>query len=290
MSLLVGFLVFLAVLSLALALVGRAGGNPLLDIGGAAVRRPDLSMNKLWALHENSPVSSETALTIALAAGGLAFAVVYLLSDVPIGLAAALLAFVFAPRLVCAILLNRRIRAFRGAFEFGLEILLTALGIGMPLRDAIQESSRNSPEPVRTEFARLAAEITVGVPEEDAFHRLAGRIPCLETRELRDAISLYKNVGGARALDLLRAVLINLREGMNAEFQVHQQTKGAKTSAIIIALVPVAYFAVMLLIAPDLFGPLFSTEFGRSAVFISALIMLFGIWMIIGVIRNIEQF
>lgn len=289
MVLLVGFLIFLAVLFLSFALAGRAATNPLLDIGAGRVR-PDVSMSRLWALRENSPISSETALTFGLAAGGLALAAGFLLSDLLIGLAAGLLGFVFAPRLLCAALLSRRIRAFRGAFEFGLEILLTALSIGMPLRDALREASRNSPEPVRTEFAHLADEIAVGVNEEDAFRNLARRIPCSETGELSDAIGLYKNVGGAKALDLLRAVLINLREGMNAEFQVQQQTRGAKTSATIIALIPVAYFSIMLLIAPDLFGPLFSTDFGRSVLFVSVLIMLFGGWMIVGVIRSIDQF
>lgn len=293
MFLLLGFFVFLIVLSLSFALTGRALKNPLLEIGAEKVRRPSEEkpfLDRLWALDENSPLSSEAALTVGLAAGLLGILLGGLFGDWLIGSAVGLFFFVFAPRLACSVVLKRRIKAFRDTFEFGLEILLTALGIGMPLKDALMEASRNSPEPVKTEFARVSAEIAVGVPEEEAFRNLAKRIPCSETEELLDAIGLYKNVGGSKALDLLRAVLTNLREGMNADFQVRQQTKGAKTSAVIVALIPVAYFSVMLMIAPDLFGPLISTDFGRSVAFISLLIMGFGAWLIVDILRNIEQF
>lgn len=293
MFLLLGFFVFLIVLSLSFALTGRALKNPLLEIGAEKVRRPSEEkpfLDRLWALDENSPLSSEAALTVGLAAGLLGILLGGLFGDWLIGSAVGLFFFVFAPRLACSVVLKRRIKAFRDTFEFGLEILLTALGIGMPLKDALMEASRNSPEPVKTEFARVSAEIAVGVPEEEAFRNLAKRIPCSETEELLDTIGLYKNVGGSKALDLLRAVLTNLREGMNADFQVRQQTKGAKTSAVIVALIPVAYFSVMLMIAPDLFGPLISTDFGRSVAFISLLIMGFGAWLIVDILRNIEQF
>lgn len=293
MFLLLGFFVFLIVLSLSFALTGRALKNPLLEIGAEKVRRPSEEkpfLDRLWALDENSPLSSEAALTVGLAAGLLGFLLGGLFGDWLIGSAVGLFFFVFAPRLACSVVLKRRIKAFRDTFEFGLEILLTALGIGMPLKDALMEASRNSPEPVKTEFARVSAEIAVGVPEEEAFRNLVKRIPCSETQELQDAVGLYKDVGGSKALDLLRAVLTNLREGMNADFQVRQQTKGAKTSAVIVALIPVAYFSVMLMIAPDLFGPLISTDFGRSVAFISLLIMGFGAWLIVDILRNIEQF
>lgn len=291
MFLLLGFFVFLSVLSLALALPGRAGKNPLLELdSGKALPGLKWSLNRLWALRENSPISPETALTLGLVTSALAFLMGLFLGDWLIGLAVGLFCFVFAPRMTCSIILSKKIKAFRSTFEFGLEILLTALGVGMPLKDALMEASRNSPEPVKTEFARISAEIAVGASEEEAFKNLAKRIPCSETEELRDAISLYKNVGGSKALDLLRAVLTNLREGMNADYQVRQQTKGAKTSAVIVALIPFAYFSVMLMIAPDLFGPLVSTGFGKSVLFISLLIMGFGIWLIAGILRNIEQF
>lgn len=291
MFLLLGFFVFLFILTLVFAVVGMMNRNPLLEIDIKKTRSSQrLFVNDLWGLKENSPISSETALTIGLVSGALVFLLGCFLGDWLIGLAVGLFCFVFAPRLMNSIMWNRKIKAFRNTFEFGLEILLTALGIGMSLKDALMEASRNSPEPVKTEFARVSAEIAVGIPEEEAFKNLAERIPCLETEEMRDAIGLYKNVGGSKALDLLRAVLTNLREGMNADFQVRQQTKGAKTSAIIVALIPVAYFSLMLMIAPDLFGPLITTDFGKTVLFISLLIMGFGAWLIFNVLRNIEQF
>jgi Flp pilus assembly protein TadB len=112
----------------------------------------------------------------------------------------------------------------------------------------------------------------------------------METEELRDAVELYSRVGGSRALELIRAVVTNLREGMNARFQVDQYVRGAKTTAVMVALVPVGYVAVMAFIAPDLFSVLVNTFTGRTVIFGCLVIFGFGLWLLWNILRGIEEF
>lgn len=294
MFVVIGTVVTLCVLCLIAAVVRKITYNPLLDEAESASGKEktgtQLSLKKFWKIDENSPVSLETAMTIAVLGAGASLVLGIFSKNFFFGLAAAIFCFAFIPRAVENMVLGRKIKSFRQNFEFGLEILLAALEVGKSLQYGVTEAEKHSPEPVKSEFSRVGAELALGVPEEKVFKSLAKRVPCTETEELADAIILYKNVGGVKALNLLKAVLVNLREGMNADFQVRQQTKGVKTSAKIVGVIPFAYFALMMTMAPDLFGTLFSTSAGRTTLFISLLIMGFGIWLIMAILKNIEQF
>jgi Flp pilus assembly protein TadB len=286
-------LLLLMLASLALAIFGLYSRNPLSELAlqaGNGKRSGVYNLSWLWKIGPISPLTGETAMLIAGVGGFISFLLGYLASSVPVGLALAALFFLIGPRLINTWLLGRRIQRFRSSFEFGLEIMLSALGVGMPVRDALLEAALHSPEPVRTEFRQTADEISIGAREEDAFQSLARRIPCTETEELSDAIGLYKNVGGAKALDMIRAVLINLREGANAAYQVSQHVKGAKFAAVMITVIPVGYFICMLLFAPDLFGPLLSTSMGKAILTFALIIFGLGVFLISRILAGIEQF
>ncbi len=247
-------------------------------------------LSELWRLTPVSPLAGDAALLIAATGWCVFFMLGYMLNGLAIGLALGSLFFLFGPGILNTYLLYRRVQKFRGAFEFGVEIMLTALGIGLPIREALMEASQHAPEPVRTEFKHTADEISIGAREEDAFMSLARRIPCSETEEMSDAIGLYRNVGGAKALEMIRAVLINLREGTNAAFQVQQHVKGAKFAAVMITVIPIIYFIGMLVFAPDLFGPLFNTPSGQAIFTIAMCIFAAGIWLVYRIIASIEHF
>lgn len=294
MFIVIGATIALCILCLLAAIISKITYNPLLEEAESTTEKEKnkikVSLNEFWRIDENSPVASETALTIAVLSAGASLMLGVFWGNFLFGLAAAVSCFTFVPRAVETTLLNRKVKAFRKSFEFGLENLLAALEVGKSLQNGATAAAKHSPEPVKSEFTRITAELAIGVPEEKCFESLAKRVPCTETEELADAISLYKNVGGIKALNLLKAVLINLREGMNADFQVQQQTKGVKTSAKIVTVIPFVYFAVMMVMAPDLFGPLFTTSVGRTTLFISLLIMLLGIWLIMAIMKSVDHF
>lgn len=289
----VGIAVFISVLAAAFALMGYLQRNPILE----RVEPPGKGGQKLasdlagfWGLSELCPLTFEQALTFGVLSAAAAFGLSALLVDVLVAVALASLCFLFVPRLAAKLAANKRVKDFRSALEFGVDVLLAGLSAGMTLEAALAEAGRTSPEPVKSEFIRVSEEIKNGEFPVKAFEGMARRIPCLESEELRDAIELYTRVGGPDALGLLKSVVANLREGMNARFQVDQYVRGAKTTAVMVALVPVAYVAIMAFIAPDLFSTLVSTGTGRTVIFGCLLVFGFGAWMLWNILRGIEDF
>lgn len=293
LNLFVGALVFLAVLAALGGLAGLSARNPLIEDEGAEQSRETQREGffvRLWDVREESPLTLDKGVLYGLVMAVGAAGLVVLLTDPLFAGPIALGAFLLGPRAVNRYLMRRKVKLFRAAVEFGLDTVLTALSLGMPMEKALREAARDAPEPVRTEFARLAEEIAGGTPEVEAFRSLARRIPCPESEELCDAVELYSRVGGAKALDLLRTVLTSLRDGLTMRYQTHQHTKGAKTSAVMVTLIPIGYFTLMLLLAPDLFGPLVDTEAGRTIAFVALLIFGFGVWLVFTILRSIEDF
>lgn len=290
----VGILVFLAVLAAFCGLAGLTARNPLLDAEEVEEKKRVQKRSffaRLWEIREDSPLTMEGGVLCGLAAAAAAGGLMILLFDPFFALPVALGAFFLGPRAVNLYLARRRIKRFRETVEFGLDTMLAALSVGgMSMERALREAARDAPEPIRTEFARLAEEVAKGTPEIEAFRRLAQRVPCPETEELCDAVELYSRVGGPKSLDLLRVVLTNLRDGITMRYQTHQHTKGAKTSAVMVTLIPVGYLALMLFLAPDLFGPLVNTEAGRTVAFVALLIFGFGVWLVFTILRSIEEF
>ncbi|WP_156896697.1 type II secretion system F family protein [Desulfovirgula thermocuniculi] len=292
---LIGVPVFLAVFSLFVALASRGRVNPLLEafargrVASDGGRRESFFV-RLWNLRGESSLGLEGAVLAGAAAGTAVFFLVAALLDPLFAAPLAVGGFLLGPRALNAFLYRQRIKAFRNTVEFGLDTLLTALHIGLPMERALREASAHSPEPIRTEFLRVAEEISKGVPEPEAFRNMAARVPCVEAEELCEAVELYVKVGGPRALELLRQVLTNLRDGVSMRYQVHQHTRGAKTSAVMVTLIPVGYMAFMLAFAPDLFGPLLTTQAGRVSLFVAVLVFFAGLGLVLNILRSIEEF
>jgi len=289
----IGIAVFLSVLTAAFALKGYRQRNPILEriepprSGG---RKLTADLTGFWGLSEVCPLTFEQALTVGVLSAAVVFGLSTLLVDVITAAVLAVLCFLFVPRLAVKLTANKKVKEFKSALEFGVDVLLAGLSAGMTLDAALAEAGRTSPEPVKSEFIRAAEEIKNGELPVKAFESMARRIPCLESEELRDAVELYTRVGGPDALGLLKSVVTNLREGMNARFQVDQYVRGAKTTAVMVTLVPIVYVAIMAFIAPDLFSTLVSTDTGRTVIFGCLLMFGFGVWMLWNILRGIEDF
>lgn len=287
----IGIAVFLSVLAASFAVIGYYQRNPIIErINPPKKKKWGSDLAGFWGLSELYPLTFEQALTVGVVGAAVVFSLVALLFHPLIAVACGLLCFLLLPKLAVNLAANKRVKNFKSALESGVDILLAGLSAGMTLEAALEEASRASPEPVKSEFARMVEEIKNGEPPVKVFDRLARRIPCIETEELRDAIELYSQVGGPKALDLIRSVITNLREGMNARFQVNQYIRGPKVSAVIVTLLPVGYVIAMALIAPDLFSVLINTSTGRTVILICLVIFGFGFWLLWNIVRGIEDF
>lgn len=245
------------------------------------------TMRRLWNVNLGGLETTSEAGAIAVLAGGALFLAGSFFDPIfspVLGIVGAFL----GPRIVSNMIKKRKLVKFREALEPAMEGMLGSLAIGSPLSRALDDGAEFCTEPVKTEFRRLAAEIGTGNDEAMVFRGLAERYPCWETQELADAMSFYKSVGGARSLDLLRSTLLNLKEGMTSRHSMHQQTKGPRVSAVLVTVFPLAYFFLMMFMAPDLFRPLVDTSLGRMALLVGLVLYFVGIGWVVTIIQSVD--
>jgi Flp pilus assembly protein TadB len=291
MIILFSVLIFLLVLFMSFFFIGLSNKNPVEERYNKPEKKSfSFGLKELWRWNDLCPVSFDTIFTVDILLTVLSFiCIMFFTSNMLIAFLLSIVVFSSAPTLIINLLVKRKINKFKRKLEFALSIVISSLEVGMPIHEALKESSKFSEEPLKSEFLRLSAEIEGGVPATKAFQGLYERFPCRESNDINDAIELYETVGGEKSVHLLRTLLVNLRESMTTSFQVQQYTKGAKTSVLIMACVPVVFSVLMILVAPDIYSVLWTTLAGRITLAICIGLFIFGVCVIWSIISNIEE-
>ena len=181
------------------------------------------------------------------------------------------------PRWILRSMTRRRQAKFLLEFANSIDIIVRGIKSGLALSDCLQIIARESPEPVRGEFADLIEQQRVGVPLSDAFERMYERVPLQEVNFFAIVIAIQNQIGGN-----LAEVLSNLAQVLRDRFRVQAKVRAfsaeAKASAAIIGALPPLVILAMFLTSPDYISILWHDKLGN--------IMLIGsaIWMLIGVL------
>lgn len=190
--------------------------------------------------------------------------------------AAGMFGFFILPKFVLSKIIARRQDKFLVELANAVEIIVRGVKSGLPLNDCLQLISTECAEPVRSEFRTVVEQQRVGMPLGEALDRLADRLPLQETRFFTIVISIQQQSGGnlAEALGNLASVL---RDRQRMAMRVKALSAEAKSSAIILGLLPPGVACMMMVTAPDYIAPLFTTKAGNF--------MLAGclVWMGIGI-------
>jgi Flp pilus assembly protein TadB len=272
-----------------LFLIAYREHNPLIRKRKKATKSTNTleTIQKFWNVNPGGLETTGEAAIIAVLVGGALFMAGSFFDPIfsPIlGIAGGFL----GPRILSNTIKKRKLTKFRESLEPAMEGMLGSLSIGSSLSRALDDGAEFCVEPVKSEFRRLAAEIGTGSDEAVVFRGLAARYPCWETQELADAVTFYRSVGGSRSLDLLRSTLLNLKEGIASRFSMHQHTKGPRVSAVLVTIFPLAYFILMMFMAPDLFRPLIDTSLGRTALLIGLGVYFVGIGWVVSIIQSVD--
>ena len=80
---------------------------------------------------------------------------------------------------------------------------------GLPLNECLSIIARESPSPIREEFAELVEQQRVGVPMSECFERMISRLPLPEVKFFGIVVSIQQQAGGnlSEALGNLSGVL-----------------------------------------------------------------------------------
>lgn len=146
-----------------------------------------------------------------------------------------------------------------------LEDVARSLRSGTSLRVALAEASTTA-GPARRDLAVVVEHIDRGVSIGDALDAWAGRRPAAEVRLAVAALGLGLDAGftSARTVD---GVAATLRERAAVAGEVATQAAQARLSALVIALLPVAFTTWACLTDGRIAGFLFATPAGWACLF-----------------------
>jgi tight adherence protein B len=174
-------------------------------------------------------------------------------------------------------MIKRRQAKFLLEFANAIDIMVRGVQSGLAFSDCMQIIARESPEPVRSEFADLVAQQAVGVPLSAAFERMSERMPLQEVSFFAIVIAIQHQTGGNLA-EVLSNLAQVLRDRYRLEAKVRAFSAEAKTSAIIIGALPPCVILAVFFTSPGYISILWHDTLGNMMLIGSA------IWMFIGVL------
>jgi tight adherence protein B len=211
---------------------------------------------------------------------GLAILVLLIVLQVPIFFAPvfALAGGYLLPR----IYVNRKRRKYQDKFldelPNAVEAIVRGVKTGLPLNDSIRVVAKDAKEPVRSEFARVLDQQSVGMSITEAVTVLLDRVPLAEVNFFVVVITVQQQAGGnlSEALGNLAKVLRNRKK---MKQKIKAMSSEAKASAGIIGSLPFFVAIMVSITSPTYLAPLFTTTIGNIWLGIGVLMLSAGVFV-----------
>ena len=165
-----------------------------------------------------------------------------------------------------------------------LAMIVRAVRVGIPVAEAVRAVAQEFETPTATEFTRLHDAVLIGVPLEQGLRELGARSGLGEYRFFATAISLQAQTGGG-----LTEVLENLADVIRKRVALQSRGRAlsaeARTSALVLAVLPLATGGMIAVLEPSYMAVLFDTAKGHSLLGAAAVSLGVGV----GAMRMIIQ-
>ncbi|HEY6957932.1 MAG TPA: type II secretion system F family protein [Candidatus Limnocylindria bacterium] len=242
--------------------LGRGATNPLLKRIEAQIEHASVELSATELL----------AAIVILALAGAAVAFLFMQSAL-----GALLGAVVGASLPWLWIKRRgasRQDAFKEQLADNVSLLAASVRAGHSLLQALEQVSREAPEPSRSAFTQVVREIGIGAAQEEALQRLAWRFPSEDLELVVTATNVQHQVGGSLS-KVLDDIAVTLRERTRIEGDINALTAQQRYSAYVLALLPVFVGAALFIISRDYIELLFEGVL-RFATALAALLVVAG--------------
>lgn len=213
-------------------------------------------------------VALTAVVTILLWAGGLP------------PLVATLVSAALGPGLILLLLRRQRKKrktAMEKEFPGALDIIVRGVKSGLAFNECLKIAARDLPDPLRSEFATLVEQQSMGMTMAEAVGRFATRVPLEEANFFAIVIALQTRTGGRMAESLENLVSV-LRARVQLRAKIKSMSAEAKASGMIIGALPLVVATMVYFTSPDYIGLLFTELVGNIVLAACA------IWMSIGIL------
>jgi tight adherence protein B len=179
---------------------------------------------------------------------------------------------------------RRRARAFDKQLGDTIILLSNALKAGYSFAQAMSTVSKTASPPIADEFARATREIALGINVDDALNHMVKRNQSEDFDLMVTAVQIHRVVGGNLA-EILDTIAFTIRERVRIKGEIRTLTAQARASGWIITCLPVGLAAVLSVISPAYFTPMFHETIGIIMLAIGGFSMAVGFAIIQKIVK-----
>ena len=191
----------------------------------------------------------------------------------------------FGPDYFVKFRLSKRLKDFNNQLGDTIGLLANSLRSGYSLLQSMELVSRESPDPIGSEFKRVVREVGLGLSPQDALSNLLRRMPSDDLDLLITAINIQYEVGGNLA-QILDTISHTIRERVRIKGEIQVLTAQGRVSGYIITALPPFIGVVVTLINPTYMNTMW--DFPWIIMPICGGVLVFVGFLIIRKIVNIE--
>jgi tight adherence protein B len=193
---------------------------------------------------------------------------------------------IFAPPLYVNKKRAKRVELFERQLIDAISIMSSCLKAGLTFQQALVSISTEMPNPISEEFGRVVKELKLGSSIETSLTRLSDKIGSQNFMMIVSAILIQRQTGGN-----LSEILINISGTIKERFKIKNEIKvltaTARTSGLVVGLMPVAIILVFMLFNPDYVTIFFESNLGIVMIVIAMVMEVIG-YLLIRKIVNIK--
>lgn len=180
----------------------------------------------------------------------------------------------------------KRVELFEQQLIDAISIMSSCLKAGLTFQQALVSISKEMPNPISEEFGRVVKELKLGSSIEISLTRLSDKIGSQNFMMIVSAILIQRQTGGNLS-EILTNISGTIKERFKIKNEIKVLTATARTSGLVVGLMPVAIILVFMLFNPDYVTIFFESNLGIAMV-ITAIVMEVIGYLVIRKIVNIR--
>lgn len=165
------------------------------------------------------------------------------------------------PGIATSIMHNRYVSKFDSQLLDALGLLSSGLRSGLSLQQSMGMVAKEMMPPVSQEFKLVLSEYNYGKTLDEAFERLAKRVPSVDLGITVEAILILRSTG-ANLVETFEIIIDTVRERKKVEGKIKSMTSMGVFQGIILGSMPFILMKLLTMINPVYMNPLFGTTIG----------------------------
>jgi tight adherence protein B len=245
-----------------------------------------LGIKRTWGMRSG-------ALTLLLAASASAGVVwnlansFFVISPLP-SILASILTFFLVPRFILSREQRRADQNFTDAFPDALDTVARMIRAGLPITAAMQTVAVESPPPVSKVFEAISDQTIIGIPLRDALEESSARIALPDFRFFAVSVSLQYASGGnlTQTLDILSDIV---RKRRAMRLKAAASTGEIRMTAYTLGAVPVFTTLALLVSNPTYLVPLWADPRGHYILGLAGVLLFLAYFSMRTMMRSVSS-